>query len=150
MNKISKAYFILLILAIVTFFVSLILENKELHVTAFDSHYIVSQNFILKIFGVKLLLLSTFYRLFSRLLYSKWLTLLHIMLSVLMFIFLLWYNEQMVKSLALIELSNNSTEFFADFNRRFQYAIIVYVSIQILPLINIIAGLMKRNIIKRK
>lgn len=145
MKTIAKPYFILLLLAVFTFLVSLIIAEKSVQFTAFDTYYVITQNLILKIFGIKLLLYSSFYRFLSQLLYSKWLTWLHILLTVLLFIFLLWYNEQATKSLALIELSDNSFEYFANINQRLFHIYSAYIAVQVLPIINLLAGLMKIN-----
>lgn len=145
MKTIAKPYFILLLLAVFTFLISLITAERSVQFTAFDTYYVITQNLILKIFGIKLLLYSSFYRFLSQFLYSKWLTWLHILLTVLLFIFLSWYNEQATKSLALIELGDNSFEYFANINQQLFHIFSVYIAVQVLPIINLLAGLMKMN-----
>jgi hypothetical protein len=99
----------------------------------------------IRFWAILLFILALFYRLLTPYLAWDILSWLHILLSILLLIAHFYTKSNFNRSLALVELNENSLAYFQRFNIQLAAIGIGFLFVQLLPIINLIVGLVKRK-----
>ena len=146
MKTIFKTYNFLVLLATLLLIVSFFIPVSNLDINFHDTYYIMTNIQFIRFWVILLFILALFYRLLSRFMAWDTLSWLHILLSILLILSYLYIQYSYIKSRAVIELTNEgSLAYFKRFNTQLAALGLGFLFVQLLPVINLIVGLMKRK-----
>jgi len=146
MKTIFKTYNFLVLLATLLLIVSFFIPVSNLDINFHDTYYIMTNIQFIRFWVILLFILALFYRLLSRFMAWDTLSWLHILLSILLLLAYLYIQYSYIKSRAVIELTNEgSLAYFKRFNTQLAALGLGFLFVQLLPVINLIVGLMKRR-----
>jgi Ca2+/Na+ antiporter len=146
MKIIFKTYNFLVLLATLILVVSFFIPVSNLDINFHDTYYLMSNIQFIRFWAILLFALALFYRLMPP--YFAWdiLSWLHILLSIFLLLAYLYTKYSFSKSLAVVELSNESSLAYSRrFNAQLAALAIGFLFVQLFPIINLIVGLMKRK-----
>ena len=146
MKIIFKTYNFLVLLATFLLVVSFFIPVSNLDINFHDTYYVMTNIQFIRLWVILIFILALFYRLLVR--YMAWdiLSWLHILLSILLLLAYLYIQYSYTKSLAVVELTNeDSIEYFRRANAQIAAMMLGFILVQFLPVVNLIAGLIKRK-----
>lgn len=141
-----KPHNFLLIAAILVIVISFFVSTQTVDINFVDAYYIVNFTSFLRIIAIFLLFFSLIYKFLQRNLAYQSLSWVHIISSILLIAIFIWVNYNFNKSLALIETTTQgSTNYYSENSLTINRIAFAFILIQILPILNLSIGLMKRN-----
>ncbi len=146
MKIIFKTYNFLVLFATLLLVVSFFIPVSSLDINFHYTYYVMTNIQFIRFWVILLFILALFYRLLAR--YMAWeiLSWLHILLSILLLPAYLYIQYSYIKSLAVIELTNEgSLAYFKRLNIQLATLGMGFLLVQLLPIINLIIGLLKRR-----
>jgi hypothetical protein len=146
MKIIFKTYNFLVLLATLLLAVSFFIPVSSLDINFHDTYYMMTNIQFIRFWVILLFILALFYRLLAR--YMAWdiLSWLHILLSILLLLAYLYVQYSYIKSLAVIELTKEgSIAYLKRFNTQLAALAMGFLLVQLLPIINLIVGSIKRR-----
>lgn len=137
----------LLLIAAVLFFISCFLTTIETTDINFsDTYYVINFSHLLRMITILFLLFSAFYKFLQNYLIYKSLNWFHIVCSIILILTIFWTNYNFNKSLALIETTQNgSIEYYSQNALFVKRLILMLIILQIIPIINLVIGLIKKK-----
>lgn len=146
MKILFKTYYFLVLVATIILIVSFFIPVSSLDINFHDTYYVMTNIQFIRLWGILLFILALFYRLLSSYLAWDILSWLHILLSILLLLAYLYTQYSFTKSIAVIELTNEgSLAYFKRFNTQLAAFRLGFIFVQLLPIINLILGLIKRK-----
>lgn len=141
-----KPYYFLLSTAILFILASVLISPFELNFDILDTYIIIPVTQFLRYQAAGLLVFAAFYRYLNRYLLLKLLTWLHILSFIFLPLIFAWMSYSFNKSLAVVEISNQASASYFERNQQINnYIFLVLIAMQILPLFNLLYGIIKRN-----
>ena len=136
-----KPYNFLVVFAIIIFFISFFLTQDTVDFHLHDTMYVMSLPHIFWLLAILILFFALVYKLTNRFLLSKYLSWIHIILTLLSLLAILLYPIWAYRSHSTF--IDGSFERFIAMNRLLSWFAGLFAFAQLLLLINIIAGLIK-------
>lgn len=141
-----KPHYFLLSSAILFLLASFLISPFDLTLNIVDTYFIIPVTHFLRCSAVGLLLFAAFYKRFNHYLISKMLTWIHVLSLLLFPLIIALMSYSFNKSLAVVEISDQGTSSFFGRHHRTNYIILsTLIVMQILPVLNIIFGVMNRH-----
>ena len=146
MLLIFKPYNFLALTAMLLLVASFFISPFGLTFNITDTYYIIPNIQFFRIQALGLSIFAVFYKLLNKSLISRSLTWIHILIIVLFPIMISWISYTFEKSLALIEISaKSSANYFDGHQKMINSIFLIFIAIQILPIINYFFGAVKKN-----
>jgi hypothetical protein len=146
MKIIFKTYNFLVLVATLLLAASLLVPAFNLSFNIYDTYFMIDNIPLIRCFAMFLFVFALFYKLFKTFLASNTLSWFHIFLSILFFSGAYYSAYNFDKSLSLVELTNaDSTYYSQRFNISTAAMVLGFLLAQLLPIINLVIGLIKRK-----
>jgi hypothetical protein len=146
MKIIFKTYNFLVLVATLLLAASLLVPAFNLSFNIYDTYFMIDNIPLIRWLAMFLFVFALFYKLLKTFLASNTLSWFHIFLSILFFFGAYYSAYNFDKSLSLVELTNaNSTYYSQRFNISTAAMALGFLLAQLLPIINLVIGLIKRK-----
>jgi hypothetical protein len=146
MKIIFKTYNFLVLVATLLLAASLLVPAFNLSFNIYDTYFMIDNIPLIRWFAMFLFVFALFYILLKTFLASNTLSWFHIFLSILFFFGAYYSAYNFDKSLSLVELTNaDSTYYSQRFNISTAAMVLGFLLVQLLPIINLVIGLIKRK-----
>ena len=146
MKIIFKPYNFLVLIATLLLATSLLVPAYSLDFNIHDTYFMVGNIPLIRWFAIFLFVFALFYKLLKSFLVSNALSWVHILSSILFFFLACYSTYSFKRSLTLVELSNaDSTDYSQGFNNSTAAMLLGLLLVQLLPIVNLVIGLIKRK-----
>ncbi|QDW24698.1 hypothetical protein FFJ24_007665 [Pedobacter sp. KBS0701] len=146
MKKIFKTYNFLVLVATILLAASLLLPAVNLAFNIYDSYYMIDNVPLIRWYAIFLFVFALFYKFLKSFIASNILSWTHILLSILFFFLACYSTYNFNKSLTLAEFTSaDSTDYSQGFKNSTAAMLLGFLVVQLLPIINLIIGLMRRK-----
>jgi len=146
MKIIFKTYNFLVLLATLLLATSLLVPATNLAFNIHAAYYMIDNIPLIRWFAIFLFIFALYYKLLRPFLASNKLSWFHILLSVLFFFGAYYSAYNFNRSFSLVELTNaDSLDYSQGFNASSAAMVLGFLLVQLLPIINLIIGLIKRK-----
>jgi hypothetical protein len=146
MKIIFKTYNFLVLVATLLLAASLLVPAFNLSFNIYDTYFMIDNIPLIRWLAMFLFVFALFYKLLKTFLASNTLSWFHIFLSILFFFGAYYSAYNFDKSLSLVELTNaDSTYYSQRFNISTAAMVLGFLLVQLLPIINLVIGLIKRK-----
>lgn len=146
MKIIFKTYNFLVLVATILLAASLLLPAVNLAFNIHDSYYMIDSIPLIRWFAIFLFVFALFYKFLKSFIASNTLSWAHILLSILFFFLACYSTYNFNRSLTMVEFTSaDSIDYSQGFKNSTAAMLLGFLVVQLLPIINLIIGLIRRK-----